>query len=110
MFRRYIAILRERFYFNKRFLNFFFIFLPPEANVLCSCIMLIHKLRAVEQKGYCTCWSWTKIDMTDMPVDQKEYYTGWSWMKGRGSTVGENGGQVINRGRKRIWPRQTQLH
>jgi len=38
--------------------------LPPEANILRSCIMLIHKLRTVDEQGYYTRRSWTKTDMT----------------------------------------------
>jgi hypothetical protein len=26
--------------------------LPPETNVFCNCLMLIHELRAVDEKGY----------------------------------------------------------
>jgi hypothetical protein len=37
--------------------------LPRETNVVRSCIMLIHKLRAEDQKGYYTFWWWTKTDL-----------------------------------------------
>jgi len=56
--------------------------LPPEANVLRNCIMLIHMWRTVDPKGYYTCMLWTKTDMT------------FSLTKDRG----------FNRGRKRICP------
>ena len=72
------------------------ILLPPESNVLRVRIILIDRLRAVDQKGY-ICWSWTK---TDMPVNQKGFYTSWLWtntdmtysvMTGRVLTTDENG-------------------
>ena len=50
--------------------------LPLEANV---CIMFIYKLWAVDQKGYLTCRSWTKTDVT------------FFLTKGTQLTVGENG-------------------
>jgi hypothetical protein len=40
--------------------------------------MLIHKLRAEDQKGYYAFWSWTNTDMT------------FSFTKGRGLMVDEN--------------------
>ena len=53
-------------------------FLPPKPDVCRTCIVLIHKLRAVDQKGPYTCWSWTKTNMAFLLA------------KGGGSSVDEN--------------------
>jgi hypothetical protein len=39
-----------------------------EASVFPTCIMLIHKFRAADQKGYFSCWSNRKADVTILAV------------------------------------------
>jgi hypothetical protein len=60
--------------FKKGFLITFGPFFPPKIpppfveNVLRYCIMLIRTLRVVDQKGYYTCWSMTKVNVSNCMV------------------------------------------
>jgi len=48
-----------------------FNFLPPESNVFCNCVMVIHNFWAVDQKGYYTCcWSWMKTDSRRLSMEE----------------------------------------
>ena len=48
-----------------------FNFLPPESNVFCNSIMVIHNFWAMDQKGYYTCCrSWMKTDGRVLSMDK----------------------------------------
>jgi len=70
--------------------------LPHDANVLRICITLIHKLKAVDRKGYSICWSWKN---TDVPLS-----TIWNGARrGRNDTTHTCRGRLRTRQQRRTW-------
>jgi hypothetical protein len=48
--------------------------LPPKPDVFRTCSVPIHKLRAVDQKGSYTCWSWKKTNIAFLLTKDENWY------------------------------------